>query len=247
MSALADSQRAMARFLRDPEGREPPAGIEPRRLEVYRDLVYRNIEGFISSAFPVLRSLYTDADWERRVRRFIERHRCSTPLFLQISEEFLAHSADLPAAELRPFELELAHYEWLELAVDVAEGEVPSLRADVTPDRVRASLSPVARLASYRFPVHRIGPSFQPLEPGEPTFLLVYRDRESRVQFMELSAASARLIHEMESAGAVSVAALLERLAAAWGGDPQALAAFGWQQLRELNELGVIALQAFDV
>lgn len=242
MTELAETQREMARFLRDPEGAGAPAGIEPRRLQIYRDLVYRNIEGFISSAFPVLRSLYENDAWEARVRGFMQQHRCKTPLFLQISEEFLAHLTALPESELMPFEAELAHYEWLELAVDVAEGAVPEQRAGEAADRVRASISPAARLVSYRFPVHRIGPSFQPAEAGEPVFLLVYRDRESRVQFMELSAASARLLHEIESAEEANVEDLLERLAVEWQADPVTLASFGWQQLCEFNDLGVIAL-----
>ena len=242
MTALADTQRAMARFLRDPAGAGAPSGIEPRRLQIYRDLVYRNIEGFISSAFPVLRSLYDDDAWEARVRGFMQEHRCKTPLFLQISEEFLEYLSSLETAHLMPFEAELAHYEWLELAVDVAEGKVPEQRAGEAADRVRARMSPAARLVSYRFPVHRIGPSFQPEEPGEPVFLLVYRDRESRVQFMELSAASARLLHEIESAEEANVEDLLERLAVEWQADPVSLASFGWQQLGEFNDLGVIAL-----
>ncbi|CAN0601531.1 unnamed protein product, partial [Ectocarpus sp. 12 AP-2014] len=224
-----------------------PAGIEPRRLQVYRDLVYRNIEGFISSAFPVLRSLYEDAAWEARVRGFIQQHKCKTPLFLQISEEYLEYLSGIADTELMPFEAELAHYEWLELAVDVADGQVPALRAGVAADKVQARLSPAARLASYRFPVHRIGPSFQPSEAGDPVFLLVYRDREARVQFMELSAGSARLIHEIDGAKEANVEDLLERLATEWQMDPIALASFGWQQLCEFNDLGVIALDPSGV
>ena len=125
-TALRKAQLEMAGFLRDPAGSHPPEGIEARRLQVYRDLVYRNIEGFISSAFPVLRSLYSDDDWEGLVREFIQTHRCETPLFLRISEEFLAFLSALDPQRLRPFEAELAHYEWLELAVDVAEAALNS-------------------------------------------------------------------------------------------------------------------------
>lgn len=242
--SMHEAQREMARFLRDPEGLEPPAGIEARRLQVYRDLVYRNIEGFISSGFPVLRSLYTASDWEALVRRFVQMHRCSTPLFLRISEEFLEFLAGAESPGQRPFEPELAHYEWLELAVDVAEGHVPNLVENPDPASVQASLSVVARLGSYHFPVHRIGPSFQPQEPAEPTFMMVYRDRENRVQFMELNAGSARLIQELGSERKESVSTLLSRLAAEWGMDEATLQAFGYQQLCEFNECGIIGLQS---
>ena len=247
MTGLREAQLEMAQFLRDPAGENPPEGIEQRRLQVYRDLVYRNIEGFISSGFPILHSLYDEAAWESLVREFILTHRCKTPLFLQISEEFLEFLAAREATPERPFEAELAHYEWLELAVDVSEGHVPPLEEAIDAENVRAVVSPVSRLGSYQYPVHRIGPSFQPTEAAEPTFLLVYRDREQRVQFMELSAGSARLIYEIGQGNDTSVAALFARLATAWEMPLESLTTFGSQQLRELNEVGVIGLEASSV
>ncbi|WOJ95512.1 putative DNA-binding domain-containing protein [Congregibacter brevis] len=249
-TALSQAQREMAAYLRDPDGFSPPAGIEQRRLRIYRDLVYRNIEGFISSAFPILRGLYTDEAWEGRVRAFIQTHRCKTPLFLQISEEFLAFMQTLPNTELRPFEAELAHYEWLELAVDVAEGDVPGIwrpEEEVGLTAIEAGFSTTARLGSYVFAVHRIGGSYQPDEAGDPSFLLVYRDRENRVQFMELSPGSARLIQEVRDGADSSVAALLNRLASEWGMASEQLLEFGWTQLKEFNEAGIIALKSSAV
>ena len=61
----------MARYLRDPAHQPPPEDIEPRRLKIYEELVYNNIEGFLSGGFPILRSLYEDADWHGLVCAFI--------------------------------------------------------------------------------------------------------------------------------------------------------------------------------
>ena len=243
---LADAQRELARYLRDPDAAPAPP-IEARRLQVYRDLVYRNIEGFIRSGFPVLRSLYDDEAWEARVRGFIRDHRCETPLFLRISEEFVAYLGADPAG-LRPFEAELAHYEWLELAVDVSEGEPAAVAApELTPAHAAGELAPTARLASYRYPVHRIGRSFQPETPGEGTHLLVYRARSGNTEFMELNAATARLLLETERrakgttpSGAFAAAAAT--LAKEWGMDLESLTTFAWQQLMELNGAGAVRL-----
>lgn len=243
--SVHQAQRRMAAYLRDPDGAPAPEGIEPRRLQIYRDLVYRNIEGFISSAFPILRSLYGDADWERRVQSFIISHSCKTPLFLRISEEFLSFLQTLPDDALRPFEAELAHYEWLELAVDVAEGDVPELFVDQDMDQgasVVAYMAPTAQLGTYVYPVHRIGSAFEPDSAGDPAFLLVYRDRDDRVQFMELSPGSARLIQEVRDGRDKSVNALLLRLAAEWGMPPAQLRDFGWTQLKEFNAVGIVGL-----
>ena len=249
---LQEAQLEMAQFLRDPEGRNPPQGVEARRLQVYRDLVYNNIAGFINSAFPVLHSLYEEEAWAALIREFILKHRCSTPIFLEISQEFLSFlSARTPPA-LRPFEAELAHYEWLELAVDVAEGEPAEVYAGAAPQGCIASLALTAQVGAYQYPVHRIGPSFQPPEPVPGgSFLMVYRDRENRVQFMELSAGSARLLHELvltaddslSEKSPETVQDLLVRLAREWSMEAQTLLDFGLTQLLEFNRLGAVALR----
>lgn len=257
MSAVTELQRGLAQHLRDPQGTPSPPGIEERRLQIYRDLVYRNIKGFIDSTFPVLCSLHSDEEWEVLVREFVREHRCHSPLFLEISEEFITFLSQRESDPQRPFMLELAHYEWLELAVDVAEGEVPPVTETEDPQRVRAELAPTARLGSYQFAVHRIGPSFQPTETEAPVNLLVYRDREDRVQFMELSAGAARLIYESSQeptdvsgsggpesdvAGGESVHALLLRLAQEWGMEAEGTLAFGWEQFQAFSAAGAIAL-----
>ena len=86
-----------------------------------------SVEGFISGGFPVLRSLYEDDGWHELVRSFIGRHRCHSPYFLEISREFLEYLAQehrLRACD-PPFIAELAHYEWVELALDVSVEILP--------------------------------------------------------------------------------------------------------------------------
>ena len=242
--ALRDSQMAMARFLRNPEGEPAPEGIEARRLKIYQDLIYNNIEGFISSGFPVLRSLYDDADWHELVRCFIDGHRCHTPYFLEISQEFLAFLGE--RHELRPcdppFIAELAHYEWVELALDVAEDQAPAL-SDV-PDMAAATptLSPLAWVLGYPYPVHMIGPGNQPQTPGDPVFLAVYRNREDEVKFLELNAATARLLELVRDNESAGCGELLNTLAAEMSLDVSAIEDFGLSQLADFHRLGIIAL-----
>ena len=111
-SHLRESQLAMAAHLRDPDRAPPPQGIEDRRLKIYRDLIYNNIEGFVSGGFPVLRSLYDDVQWEELVRLFMDGHRCKSPYFLEISQEFIGYLMN--EHQLRDcdpeFMAELAHY-----------------------------------------------------------------------------------------------------------------------------------------
>jgi hypothetical protein len=241
-SSLRESQLAMARYLRDPVAAPPPAGIEQRRLDIYQRLVYNNIEAFISGGFPVLRSLYLDEDWHRLVRAFIDTHRCHTPYFLEISQEFIQFL--MQGHALRecdpPFMVELAHYEWVELALDVALGEPPGEHQPSGLLEAIVQLSPLAWLLRYQYPVHRIGPAFRPLQPEQPTYLVVYRDRGEKVRFMELNPMSARLVELTRDNTSATVRDLLATLAAESGLALPSVLDSGTQQVADLLECGVL-------
>jgi hypothetical protein len=245
-TSLRDSQLEMARFLRDPDHQPGPQGVEPRRLAIYQRLVYNNIESFISGGFPVLRSLYADrdADWHALVRQFIEAHRCHTPYFLEISQEFLDFLMNQyqRTGQDPPFIAELAHYEWVELALDVAEEALPP--ACVVTDVLTAipRLSALAWLLSYQFPVHRIGPGYQPHEAVEPTYLAVYRDREDRVRFMELTPATARLLELTRDNCSATAAEILRGLAGELGMPTDQVLSFGAGQFETFFELALVTL-----
>ena len=241
-SGLRDSQMLMARYLRDPQGQPAPEGVEERRLKIYRDLVYNNVEGFISGGFPVLRSLYQDEDWHQLVREFIDQHRCHTPYFLEISQEFLKFlmQRDEPGPNDPPFLLELAHYEWVELALDVAEEQLAEATAEYTLLTSVPQLSPLAWLLSYQYPVHLIGPGFQPSAAEQPTYLVVYRDRCDKVCFVQLNAATARMLELVRDNEVASVQELLATLAAELGMEEAAVLDFGAAQMVEFIKQSVV-------
>ncbi|MCB1698879.1 MAG: putative DNA-binding domain-containing protein [Halioglobus sp.] len=243
-STARDSQLAMAHYLRRPATAPPPAGVEQRRLDIYLQLVYNNIEGFLSGGFPVLRSLYSDADWHDLVRAFIDGHRCHTPYFLEISQEFIEFLMnEHRRRECDPaFMVELAHYEWAELALDVAEAEPPPQCGPVDILAAVPRLSPLAWLLCYQYPVHHIGPGFRPDAPTQPTYLVVYRDRQERVRFMELNAVSARLVELTRGNTTATGARLLQDLAAETGMPAPDLLEFGAAQLTELVACAVLGL-----
>jgi len=241
-AGLRASQLALARFLRSPETAPPPAGVEQRRLAIYQRLVYNNIESFISSGFPVSRSLYSDEAWHTLVREFIENHPCHTPYFLEISQEFLQfllHEHPLRAVD-PVFIRELAHYEWVELALDVAEEELPPAQTCHDPLAVVPRLSPLAWLLSYQYPVHHIGPGFRPDAATDPTYLVVYRDRGDSVRFMELNAVSARLVELTRDNEQATARQLLQELARETGMPEAVMLENGTGQLRELLECTVL-------
>ena len=238
------TQYDFAAHLRHPDHNPAPAGIEDRRLKIYRDLIYNNIESFLASGFPVLRRLIDDRRWHVIVRDFVSRHRSHTPYFLEISQEFLRYlQEEFEPSEGDPaFMLELAHYEWVELALDVSSETIPGEhRPDLDVMAEPLSVSPLAWRLSYQYPVHHIGTEYRPEAPGEqPTFLVVYRDRGDEVHFLEVNALTIRLLQILEGgcdSGEQALAALARELP---NMDESALKEHGRALLEKLHRLHIV-------
>jgi hypothetical protein len=190
-------QQEFSAYLRNPEKHPAPADVKPERMAMYRELFFNNIDNFLAVNFPVLRKILTGAQWHELVEDFFARHACKTPYFSEIAEEFLDYlqtERNNPADP--PFMLELAHYEWVEMAVSIAKQENP-VNPPFSGDwsAVILQISPLAWPLAYRFPVHRISPDYQPQEPPEqPTFLIVYRNREDEVRFLEITPVTYQLL-----------------------------------------------------
>ena len=242
---LPETQALQYRFtahLRDPERTPVPTGVEDRRMNVYRELVYANMESFISSNFPVIRSLYEDTEWEVLAREFLRDHRCHTPLFPEFGREFLRwlETRQEQGRDDPPFLLELAHYEWAELALTLDEASIDDVDCDADGDLLRGvpAVSPLACLLAYRFPVHRISPEYRPTEPSaEPTLLLLVRGRDDTVRFHEINALSAMLIERLQQNVQASGSECLDALLAAYDDATVAsLRSAGEAVLHELKE-----------
>ncbi len=185
--------------LRDPENNPAPGEIEDRRMEIYRGLIYRNIQNFLSNAFPVTRMLYSDDHWHKLVRHFFSAHQCHSPYFKDISKEFIDYLTNEHQAQPEdpPFLYELAHYEWIEIVLTLMDGEIDWSRINKKGNLLKdiPILTPFMQLQSYEYPVHKITPDFQPETPGQsPTFILIYRDLKDKVGFLELNPITARLV-----------------------------------------------------
>jgi uncharacterized protein len=195
--SFQNTQFNFTKYLRDPDVHPKPENLPDERMQIYVDLIYNNIEGFLSGAFPVLRSIIPDEKWHGLTRDFIRSHQSRTPYFLEISQEFLTYlfQTDHQLLDEFPFMRALAHYEWVELALDVSKDELPAETS--VPDSIenhQVSLSPLAVLLSYPWPVHQLSANFIPKSSNATTYLLVYRNRHYQIQFMELSATSSRLL-----------------------------------------------------
>lgn len=198
--SFIDIQQQFMGHIRDPKNNPAPQGIEDRRLAVYRELFFNNILGFLNSGFPVLESLYSGQDWQVLARRFFSEHDCRSPFFVDISKEFVEFLAnDITEQEhLYPFVPELAHYEWLELALSTRKS-APLRIWDKGKSFDSFQLSPLAELVSYQWPVHQISEHYIPDSPGEENFFfVVHRDNDNQVHFSQINQVTAWLLSQME-------------------------------------------------
>lgn len=239
-------QAQFAGYIRDPDNMPIPANVDPKRMAMYRELFFNNINSFLSSNFPVLRKLFSDEQWRALAQDFYLHHRCTTPHFSEIAEEFL----DYLQNERRepndfPFLLELAHYEWVEMALSIAQDEPTFGDAAFADDILQRAimLSPIAWPLVYQYPVERIGPDFLPqAPPQQPSYLVVYRDRHDEVHFMQTTPLTYHLLQRIEQHPDLSGKDCLQALAAelAQQIDRETLETFGLRSLQELAAKGIV-------
>lgn len=208
---LRTQQFVFSRHLRDPATQPAPVGIESRRMAVYRDLFFNNIHGLLSGNFPVIRKTLGEDGWRDLVRAFYAEHRSHTPLFPELAREFIRYLQQR-AGQARgdpPWLAELAHYEWVELALQIADDALPQHHPHGDLMAGVPIVSPLAWALAYTWPVPQIGPAYQPdSAPAEPTLLLVRRDADYVIHFARLSPLVFRLWERLAPGQATGLAAL---------------------------------------
>ena len=244
--AFKKHQYEFTAHIRDPKKNAMPDGIEDRRMSIYRELLYNNIEGFIASGFPILREIYSDENWHKMVRDFFANHQSQSPYFLEISQEFIAYlqnerqlDKDDPAGLV-----ELAHYEWVELALHVSDENINMENIDANGDLLtqRPAFSPLAWPLVYQYPVHTMGPGNLPEEaPEQPSYLVVYRNRKDKVNFLEINPVTARLIGLLQENASYSGFDAIEHIAKEMNHpNPDVVKQGGLAALQELQQYGII-------
>jgi hypothetical protein len=226
-------QRAFTARIRDPKANTRPQGAPARRMKVYEELLYNNLDGFLLACFPVCRKILGVRRWSRLVRAFFRDHVCHSPYFRQIPEEFLKYLQDewTRPEDFPPFLPELAHYEWVELELDTSDKDRNLPAHDPGGDLLagRPLVNPVLRVLAYRWPVQRLSVRFKPAEPPpQPTFLVAWRNRDLHIRFSLLTPATARLLHLLqEHAGMTGEQALKQLAKELQHADADALRAHG--------------------
>ena len=238
--SLLKLQQRFAGHLRNPEEIPSPDGVEDRRMAIYRRLFFGNLRNLMAKNFPVLRRLVDDNRWDGLIRQFMAQHRAQTPMFTEIGREFVRFIESAQPDDLPEFAAELVHWEFLETVVRLHEADVTA-----TPVEASASLvddipviNPTLQISAYHWPVHQIGPEFQPQQPLDQLLVLAAcRRRNHQVAFMRFNPVTGRLIEllreQPDQTGKAALGIIAKELNAA---DITAVMRSGEQMLSKLTE-----------
>lgn len=236
-------QFEFAANIRDPNN-PAPTDIEDRRMSIYRELFYNNVEDFMANSYPVTREILGESRWHDLIRDYYSRHEAKTPLFPHMPAELLDYlKNERVSKDDPPFLLELAHYEWAELALAISSEEIDLDNIDANGSLIEfpPALSSLILSLCYEFPVHKISKSNQPQMSDGPSFLVVYRDRLDEVKFLETNSATHRLLQLIAENPMASGNQLLNQLASEFAQlEKKSVMHHGQQALEELKAKGII-------
>jgi hypothetical protein len=185
-------------------GKGQITNIEVRRIAIYQELFFNNVEGFCSSAFPITKTVLGEDKWVGLVRQFFIECHCETPHFIEISQEFLTYlinkQDEFPSL---PFLSELAHYEWIELDLDVKPIQnITNSDSQLANHNKGLHLLEACYPLLYNYPVHMISAeNIDSIEP-ELTPVVVYRNANFEIKFTlvdQLSVIMLQLIQQNPS------------------------------------------------
>lgn len=179
----------------------PIPGAKQSRLHHYKRLIYNIIDDAIESAYPIARSILSDQQWGEMIGDFVTEHNCQHPQLFRMPEEVIefAIEKDYATKFNLPHLIDVLQFEW-------AEVEIHSMKDEIIPeikplnDLLNSTLqfSPYCQLLALEYPVHQLNKIDVPNAKGE-YFMLVYREENGTVQYLELTALTHYLLVQLSS------------------------------------------------
>ncbi|MBL6987094.1 MAG: putative DNA-binding domain-containing protein [Methylobacter sp.] len=243
MMAFQSVQRQFLAHLRNPEQQPLPAGFAKQGADIYIDLLYNKFNDSLTACFPVTYAVLGESAWQRLLGDFIAEHRCLSPYYRQIPDEFMLYlQNERRAIDDLPFLPELAHFEWIELVLSITEADAVVAETLLDTHILDAVLvfAPVMKLLYYVWPVQQINRTYQPDEPSSiATHILGFRDTADQVQFISLNSATASLLMHLQN-GHTATQVLQELGKDLKTSELSNLMLFGKNILADLHRQGVI-------
>jgi hypothetical protein len=238
-------QMAFTAHIRDPLNQPRPDNVVAKRMDVYKEIVFNNIFESVSACFPVARKVIGKRIWLKLIRGFFREHSSTTPIFRKIPEEFLSYLSNLNSIaheDIPPYLSNLCHYEWVELLVStMVDNNLDAREIDSTGNLSNnlPAFTPTMQLLNYEYAVQKISPYYKPKEKTY-TQLIVYRNTEFAIKFIELNTLTFRLIEILKRDQVNGIEALSKLADEVNNTHSETVIHFGLSLLEDLRKQGVI-------
>jgi uncharacterized protein len=224
-------QQQFTAHIRNPSAHKKPAGVNAVRMATYTNAVFNNIFESVSVCFPVCQAAIGKRVWKQLIREFVKSYPAQSPIFREIPQQFLQF---LNAQINQPTYLaQLAHYEWVELAVSALKTETIKLSKKTDLLHEKPVLAPANMLLEYDFAVHKISKRKLPIAP-EKTYFLVFRNADFDVKFIELNPVTFQLLKLIDEKNMTGEQALTALAQAIQHPNAEAMIQFGAEILADL-------------
>lgn len=174
-------------------------GTDQERLLHYRNLIYNIINGALESAYPITVNVLSEEHWKAIVTDFVTHHKCQNPQLLKMPFELIGFVEQQQYASLFeiPFLLDLLVFEWAEMEIhDMPDVDEEHCKSDG--DVIHDSLvySPYFKIIAMTYPIHLLK-THNIAEHKGGYYVLVYRDADCEVNYLQLNQFSYLLLSEM--------------------------------------------------
>lgn len=192
-------QRNLANYFRDSSNTVPlpiDNALAKERLGVYKDLIRGNIASFVNNNFPLSAEILGKRKWDSLINEFIRSYKIASPFFFDIATEFLLFMNGAIKKPKPLYLLELAHYELLDIALFHADNPpLPNNMQRFSKFNMVPIPNPVMQLCSYQWPVNLVtGKETKLARTTEPTYIVIFRNRELETERLVLNSMSANLL-----------------------------------------------------
>ena len=167
--------------------------VDNKRLKVYQSLFFNNLKNFIDNTFIVTKTLYSENDWHKLIHDFFIQHKSETPYFKDISQEFFKYYKTILPLHIT----QLMNYELAELRLYIKEGTYFLQQLEIE-NNINYKVSELAEIQHYQYPVHMINANLDNIKEKD-TYLIVYRDIDFNINFIEINEITYLLIEELNT------------------------------------------------
>lgn len=174
-------------------------GTRHDRLHNYRRLIYTIYWEALADAYPIAKSILTDENWNTLVDDFISNNPCQEPQLFRMPFaliDFVVKNNYSEKLNL-PYIVDLLRFEWIEIEVHAMK-DVPevALKKDINDLTGYLIFNPYMRLIQLNYAIHKL--KTDDITTLNGTYhLLVYRQENGTVQYLELNSFTASLVEQL--------------------------------------------------